>query len=1225
MNDGAKTKSELLKELKSLRRRVKSLESDIEKLGQTKESPKETNEKYHTIFAYAPVGIYQSTPDGRFKTVNEKLVQILGYSSKEELLKVNIEKDIYSVESERELLINKYEPKGFVGDHQIQCKKKDGSKIWIQLTAVAVKNKSGKTLYFDGFVRDISEQKKIEEELHKNLLFQKQLITSLPTISFITTNLDAIITSFSPGAENIFGYSAKEIIGQPVAKLHLPEDVAKFPEIIQKQKNGQIGYSGEMTLVRKNGERFPAQFLTESVLDDSGNIIALLGVSQDITERKKAGENLKESEERYRQLFQDSPVGIFHYDNDYHITDCNDRFVEILNSKRKSLINLNMHLLNDKSVLPAIEKSLNGEDAFYDGYYGATTSSAKIWISMRTSPIFDAKHQITGGVAIVEDNTVRRKIEEELHESETRMKTLIEATPDAIFFKDGDGRWLLINSAAAELFDLQNVDYQYKTDLELGEIVTFHREALIYCSQSDLKTWESGVLTQSEEIIPGSNGKLRSFDVIKIPLYNMDGSRHGLVIVGRDITERKRAELEVQEALEKVQAEKAKSEAIISAMGDGISIQDLNYKIIYQNDVQKKLLGNQVGKYCYDVYENKEGICKECPVAASFIDGKIHSAERSVLTENGTLNVEITSSPLRDSSGKIVAGIEIVRNINERKQNEEVIWKQLSFAQALNKISEFIISQNNPDEILQSTTNIVGEALKADRCLIYNIALDSNQIIALSEWLNPFDSEITSTKCRYNLDLFKNGSRFMEKTHNYLVSCYKKINENFLSDGSGKLLHEEMKIKSLLWHPFDFRPNNYFVLVLNQVIKDREWKQEEIAFVDSAAHLVTLAFQKMRLLSEHQHTMAELQKSEQRYREVVNNIKEVIFQTDRDGIWTFLNPSWTEITGFTLEESLGQSSFGFVHPDDREMNLHEFLPLIEHKKDFCRHSVRYLTKDGNFKWIEVHARLIIDDNGNTLGTTGTLNDITERMKTEKELLLAKERAESSDKMKTEFLAQVSHEIRTPLHAMLNFSSIIQDVITESGYSDEDITRSFKGIRISGKRIVRTIDLILNMSEVQTGSYICTLRHFSLYDDVLFRVYHDFKSAAEEAKLEYTLTKEDVNTNVIADEYSVTQIINHLIDNAIKFTKEGSIKIRLFKNQEGKLSVTIADTGIGISQEFLTHIFTPFSQEEQGYSRSYEGNGLGLALIKKYCDMNNIGIDVKSQKGIGTTFLLTFHS
>ena len=168
-------------------------------------------------------------------------------------------------------------------------------------------------------------------------------------------------------------------------------------------------------------------------------------------------------------------------------------------------------------------------------------------------------------------------------------------------------------------------------------------------------------------------------------------------------------------------------------------------------------------------------------------------------------------------------------------------------------------------------------------------------------------------------------------------------------------------------------------------------------------------------ISEQKRAEQALVESEQRYRSVVDNVKEVIFQTDSEGRWTFLNPAWTEITGFRVEESLGQPFLDYVHPDDRQRNLELFQPLIAREKEYCRHEVRYLTQAGGFRWIEVFARLTLDRDGRIIGTSGTLNDITERRETALALQRAKEDAEAASRAKSAFLANMSHEIRTPMY------------------------------------------------------------------------------------------------------------------------------------------------------------------------------------------------------------------
>ena len=122
----------------------------------------------------------------------------------------------------------------------------------------------------------------------------------------------------------------------------------------------------------------------------------------------------------------------------------------------------------------------------------------------------------------------------------------------------------------------------------------------------------------------------------------------------------------------------------------------------------------------------------------------------------------------------------------------------------------------------------------------------------------------------------------------------------------------------------------------------------------------------------------------------------------------------------------------------------------------------------------------------------------------------------------------------------------------------------------------------------------------------------------------TLYNKNKNNSIKCDEYSIHQIFSNLIDNAVKYTASGSVIIELRKDKDNKIEVEVKDTGIGISEDYLQNLFLPFSQEEQGYTRKFDGNGLGLALVKKYCELNNIGISVSSKKGTGTSFTLIFN-
>lgn len=246
----------------------------------------------------------------------------------------------------------------------------------------------------------------------------------------------------------------------------------------------------------------------------------------------------------------------------------------------------------------------------------------------------------------------------------------------------------------------------------------------------------------------------------------------------------------------------------------------------------------------------------------------------------------------------------------------------------------------------------------------------------------------------------------------------------------------------------------------------------------------------------------------------------------------------------------------------------------------------------------------------------------ERKQAEGQLLIAKEKAEGSERLKSEFLAQMSHEIRSPINTIFNFTDLIKSNLDLT--KDEELKECFDSIERAGDRIVRTIDLILNMSEIQTGSYECIYKELDLNDILANHIFPEFSYKAKKKNLELVLNIDRSPLHVIADEYSLVQIFVNIIDNAIKYTKQGKVEIFSFRNDNNKAVIKIADTGIGISEEYLANIFTAFFQEQQGYTRQYEGNGLGLALVKKYCDINDAEIFVESKKGDGSVFTVIFN-
>ncbi|MEI7813063.1 MAG: GAF domain-containing sensor histidine kinase [Ignavibacteria bacterium] len=253
----------------------------------------------------------------------------------------------------------------------------------------------------------------------------------------------------------------------------------------------------------------------------------------------------------------------------------------------------------------------------------------------------------------------------------------------------------------------------------------------------------------------------------------------------------------------------------------------------------------------------------------------------------------------------------------------------------------------------------------------------------------------------------------------------------------------------------------------------------------------------------------------------------------------------------------------------------------------------------------------------------TLGAAIQRISFEKELIIAKDEAEKSDRLKTEFLAQMSHEIRTPVNSILCFTSLLENELIDK--IPEELKSCFTAIDNGSRRLIRTIDMILNMSQFQSDSYEANYRNINLTNMFFEKMIEEFHPIARTKNLKLCLLKQTTDAVIYADTYTLEQIFINLIDNAIKFTVSGEINIIVYRGVNSEICVDVKDTGLGISRDYLSGLFTPFTQEEMGYTRKFEGNGLGLALVKKYLEINRAKIFVNSEKNVGTTFSIIFRS
>lgn len=265
-------------------------------------------------------------------------------------------------------------------------------------------------------------------------------------------------------------------------------------------------------------------------------------------------------------------------------------------------------------------------------------------------------------------------------------------------------------------------------------------------------------------------------------------------------------------------------------------------------------------------------------------------------------------------------------------------------------------------------------------------------------------------------------------------------------------------------------------------------------------------------------------------------------------------------------------------------------------------------------------RFSTDDLNFLQGIANVLALAVEREHIERELAGARDAALDAVRLKTAFLTNISHEIRTPLNVIIGYNDLIASYLVERG--DLSQQANLEAINRGTTRLLHTIQQILDLSRIESGGFEISPARVVLAD-IIGAVHRDFEPHAKDKGITITRQIEHEAAAIRFDEYCLSRALNSLIHNALKFTEQGEITIRLFRDPQGALCVEISDTGVGIDPDYLPRLYEPFSQEGTGYTRRFEGLGLGLTLSSKFLEMNGARLSARSEKGKGSVFTIHF--
>lgn len=353
---------------------------------------------------------------------------------------------------------------------------------------------------------------------------------------------------------------------------------------------------------------------------------------------------------------------------------------------------------------------------------------------------------------------------------------------------------------------------------------------------------------------------------------------------------------------------------------------------------------------------------------------------------------------------------------------------------------------------------------------------------------------------------------------------------------------------------------------------------------------------------------------------IMQTIYDTLYTLDMQGIIQTVNPAITQLLGYTEEELLGKSAHELFHYEcinDRVVTANEcsILHAIETDRSYVGEQV-FRKKDGSFIDVEVASNPLYIDK-KIVGSVTVCRDISLRKETLRLLQEAKESAEESNRAKSDFLANMSHEIRTPMNAVLGLSKLLIDTPLE-----ERQKNYAQNIHSSSNALLTILNEILDFSKIEANRLEIENYAFET-KELLDQVNTLFSTAASQKGLELVFDIEpNVPAIITSDKMRISQVIGNLVGNAIKFTHQGEIHIRidtLFEQGRRYFEVYIRDTGIGIDSQSVERLFEPFTQADTSTTRKYGGTGLGLVISKKLIELMGGSINVKSTLGSGSTF------
>jgi PAS domain S-box-containing protein len=757
------------------------------------------------------------------------------------------------------------------------------------------------------------------------------------------------------------------------------------------------------------------------------------------------------------------------------------------------------------------------------------------------------------------NTTDRKAVEAALRESEDKYRFLFANNPQPMWIYDLETlAFLEVNQAAVNHYGYTSEEFLSMTIKDIRPRKDI--DALLKNVEHSHEIYRhSGEWRHVKK-----NGEIIHVEITSHAItFNDRKARHVMISDISDFKQSEKALIKSEEKYRKLH----------QSMVDGFAYIDMKGKIREYNDSFKRLLGyndeelsllslNDFTPEKWHDFEQK--IIHEQILVRGYSD----IYEKEYKKKDGILfPVEIHAFLLKNDAGENEGMWAIVRDITERKQAEKELVES---RQQLLDIIDFL-----PD-----ATFVVDNEKKV---IAWNKAME----------------EMTGVQKR---DMIGKGN------HEYSIPFYGKkqkqlldfldTDDQELTNRYSDVVRKELSLHAEIFIPLLNNGKGAYISVLGAPLFNSDG--ERMGSIET-----------IRDVTDRKKTEEALVK----LNKAINNSGEAIFLTDREGIFTFVNPAFHSLYGFPPEEIIGKTTPRVFKSGLMDKLVYEnfWMNLLEGNEVRGEWSNRRV--NGAIIDIESSATPIMDGEQNIIGFLGIQRDITERKQAEQELIVAKEKAEESDRLKSAFLANMSHEVRTPLNSIIGFSELLADPHFGQEQKDEFIHL----IVTNGNNLLTIISDIMDISKIESGEITM---HKSQVDArkliITVKERFLFQAVTKKLKLKLSLPDTPIETLLFTDADRLHQIFNNLINNALKFTEKGQIEIG-YHCWDNLLEFFVRDTGIGISSEYHNKIFERFRQVESEKTRKYGGNGLGLAITKNLVELLGGKIWVESEPGRGSAF------